>query len=68
MGDISLLIHALGSRTIFLNQMVDGLNREVAGTKLEQLIMNNANERKLPSTIHLGEADLKIILKSLPTS
>ena len=68
MGDISLLIHALGSRTMFLNQMVDGLNLEVAGTKLEQLIMNNAKERKLPSTIHLGEVNLKIILKSLPTS
>ena len=68
MGDISLLIHALGSRTMFLNQMVDGLNLEVAETKLEQLIMNNAKERKLPSTIHLREADLKIILKSLPTN
>jgi hypothetical protein len=68
MGDISLLIHALGSRTMFLNQMVDGLNLEVAETKLEQLIMNNAKERKLPSTIHLGEVNLKIILKSLPTS
>lgn len=68
MGDIALLIHALGSRTIFLDQLVDGLNREVAGTKLEQLITNNAKERKLPSTIHLGEADLKIFLKSLPTN
>lgn len=68
MGDISLLINALGSRTIFLDQLVDGLNREVAGTKLEQLITNNAKERKLPSTIHLGEADLKIFLKSLPTN
>ena len=68
MGDISLLINALGSRTIFLDQMVDGLNLEVAETKLEQLIMNNTKERKLPSTIHLGEVNLKIILKSLPTN
>ena len=68
MGDISLLINALGSRTIFLDQMVDGLNIEVAGTKLEQLIMNNAKERKLPNNIHLGEANLKTILKSLSTN
>jgi hypothetical protein len=68
LGDISLLINALGSRTIFLDQMVDGLNLEVAETKLEQLIINNTKERKLPSTIHLGEVNLKIILKSLPTN
>ncbi|RLS23885.1 MAG: hypothetical protein DWH70_08470 [Planctomycetota bacterium] len=68
MGDISLLINALGSRTIFLDQMVDGLNIEVAGTKLEQLIMNNAKERKVPNNIHLGEANLKTILKSLSTN
>ena len=68
MGDISLLINALGSRTIFLDQMVDGLNLEVAETNVEQLIMNNAKERKLPNNIHLGEANLKRILKSLPTN
>jgi hypothetical protein len=68
MGDISLLINALGSRTIFLDQMVDGLNLEVAETKLEQLIVDNTKQRKLPSTIHLGEVNLKIILKSLPTN
>jgi len=68
MGDISLLINALGSRTIFLDQMVDGLNLEVAETKLEQLIMNNTKEKKLPNNIHLGEVNLKIILKSLPTN
>ena len=68
MGDISLLTNALGPRTIFLDQMVDGLNREVKGTKLEQSLMNNLIERKLPSTIHLGEANLKTILESLPKS
>jgi hypothetical protein len=68
MGDISLLINALGSRTIFLDQMVDGLNLEVTETNLEQLIMNNTKERKLPNNIHLGEANLKTILKSLPTN
>ena len=68
MGDISLLIHALRSRTIFLNQMVDGLNREVEGTKLEHLIMNTTKEGKLPNNIHPGEANLKTILKSLTTN
>jgi len=68
MGDISLLTNALGSRTIFLDQMVDGLNLEVKGTKLEQSLIHNSKERKLPSTIHLGEANLKTILESLPTS
>jgi hypothetical protein len=48
--------------------MVDGLNLEVAETKLEQLIVDNTKQRKLPSTIHLGEVNLKIILKSLPTN
>ena len=68
MGDIPLLINALGTRTIFLDQMVDGLNREVAGTNLEQLIMNTTKEEKLPNNIHLGEANLKTILKSLRTN
>ena len=68
MGDIPLLINSLGTRTIFLDQMVDGLNLEIAGPKLEQLITKNSEERKLPSTIHLGEANLKIILENLPTN
>lgn len=68
MGDIPLLINSLGTRRIFLDQMVDGLNREVAGTNLEQLIMNTTKEEKLPNNIHLGEANLKTILKSLRTN
>ncbi|MFM7098012.1 MAG: hypothetical protein ACKO16_11430 [Gemmataceae bacterium] len=60
LGDLALLANSLAKKTIFFDQMVDGLNREISGKMLEKTYTLGGS----PSpNMHFGKASIKNIME-----